>query len=134
DPLRLSQIVVNLVVNAIKYTEQGKVTLVANIISGDPSLLEIKVSDTGVGILDENLSKINDRFFREQDELSGRYGGYGLGLSIVRQLIALFGGELQAQSTKGKGSEFSIRIPVIPSVSQTKGPSGFSEKKLPKLN
>ena len=84
DPLRLSQIVINLVVNAIKYTDRGHVTMEASLKEqSGVTQLDIVVSDTGVGILPENLERINDRFFRERDELSGRYGGYGLGLSIV---------------------------------------------------
>ncbi|MDT0685404.1 ATP-binding protein [Autumnicola psychrophila] len=114
DPLRLSQIVTNLVVNALKYTREGKIDLTAKIISfkTETPVLEIEVKDTGIGIESENISRINDRFFREKEDLSGRYSGYGLGLSIVKQLTELFGGELQAKSTKGSGSEFYVTIPV----------------------
>ena len=112
DPLRLSQIVTNLVVNAIKYTPKGKVRLHAQINSGKGCELEIKVIDTGIGILPENLANINERFFREKEDLSGRYGGYGLGLSIVKQLTELFGGNLKAESKKGEGSEFRLLIPI----------------------
>ncbi|PKQ43658.1 ATP-binding protein [Confluentibacter flavum] len=114
DALRLSQIVINLVVNAIKYTQEGTINLSAKLIKEKTfSLLEIKVTDTGIGILPENIDKINDRFFREKDDLSGRYGSYGLGLSIVKQLTILFGGTLKAVSEKGKGSEFNVKVPVI---------------------
>ncbi|MGE5944830.1 MAG: ATP-binding protein, partial [Flavobacteriales bacterium] len=116
DALRLSQITINLVVNAIKYTQGGTINLFAKLIDEKISLLEIKVTDTGIGILPENIDKINDRFFREKDDLSGRYGSYGLGLSIVKQLTILFGGTLKAISEKGKGSEFSVKIPIIPSL------------------
>lgn len=112
DPLRLSQIVTNLVVNALKYTQKGKVYIHAKIVSGKAEALKIKITDTGIGILPENLAKINERFFREKEDLTGRYGGYGLGLSIVRQLTELFGGTLKAVSKKGEGSEFQIVIPV----------------------
>ncbi|WP_111309334.1 ATP-binding protein [Confluentibacter sediminis] len=121
DALRLSQIVINLVVNAIKYTQEGTINLSAKLINEDASLLEIKVTDTGIGILPENIDKINDRFFREKEDLSGRYGSYGLGLSIVKQLSILFGGTLMAISEKGKGSEFCVKVPVIPTLkSETK--------------
>jgi len=113
DPLRLSQIVINLVVNAIKYTQEGTIRLSSKLIDEKAPLLEIKVTDTGIGILPENIDKINDRFFREKDDLSGRYGSYGLGLSIVKQLTILFGGTLKALSEKGKGSEFCVKVPVI---------------------
>src|SRR5690606_11564073 len=113
DPLRLSQIVINLVVNAIQYTQEGTIRLSSKLIDEKAPLLEIKVTDTGIGILPENIDKINDRFFREKDDLSGRYGSYGLGLSIVKQLTILFGGTLKALSEKGKGSEFCVKVPVI---------------------
>ncbi len=114
DPLRLSQIVTNLVINALKYTREGEIYLSARIANfqSETPLLEIKVKDTGIGIESENISRINDRFFREKEDLSGRYSGYGLGLSIVKQLTELFGGELEAKSRKGRGSEFRIQIPV----------------------
>ncbi|PKA98734.1 LOW QUALITY PROTEIN: signal transduction histidine kinase [Flavobacteriaceae bacterium MAR_2009_75] len=115
DPLRLSQIVTNLVVNALKYTPEGKVGLRAKVVSGKAEMLEVKITDTGIGILPENLAKINERFFREKEDLTGRYGGYGLGLSIVRQLTELFGGTLKAVSEKGSGSEFFVMIPIIAS-------------------
>ena len=112
DLLRLSQIVTNLVVNAVKYTQRGQINLTAKILPGEVRLLEIRLKDTGVGILPENIAKINERFFREEEGLSGRYGGYGLGLSIVKQLVELFGGSIKAKSEKGVGSEFCVTIPV----------------------
>ena len=115
DPLRLSQIVTNLVVNAIKYTQKGNIDLNADIGSGTVPVLALKIKDTGIGILPENIAKINERFFREQEDLSGRYGGYGLGLSIVKQLMELFEGTLKAVSKKGEGSEFQITLPLRPS-------------------
>lgn len=132
DALRLSQIVINLVVNAIKYTPKGSVDLFAKVINSSDTILEIKVKDTGIGIFPENLGKINDRFFREKEDLSGRYGGYGLGLSIVKQLTALFGGSLVAISEKGVGSEFSVSLPVIP-VKEGKSKSTKETFKLPEL-
>lgn len=127
DALRLSQIVINLVVNAIKYTQEGTINLTAKFIDGKTPLLEIKVTDTGIGILPENIERINDRFFREKDDLSGRYGSYGLGLSIVKQLTILFGGTLRAVSQKGKGSEFCIKVPIV---SASKKTSPISEKQI----
>ncbi len=113
DDLRLTQIITNLVVNAIKYTKEGSINIAAKIVTEKDPQLKIIVKDTGIGILPENLNKINDRFFREKEDLSGRYGGYGLGLSIVKQLTALFKGELTAISKKNEGSEFSITIPLL---------------------
>src|SRR5690606_618330 len=116
DALRLSQIVINLVVNAIKYTQNGTINLSAKLVNEKGSLLEVIITDTGIGILPENIDRINDRYFREKDDLSGRYGSYGLGLSIVKQLTVLFGGTLKAVSEKGKGSEFCVKVPVIPAL------------------
>ena len=135
DPLRLSQIITNLVVNALKYTTNGKVGLQAKVVSGRAETLEVIVIDTGTGILPENLAKINERFFREKEDLSGRYGGYGLGLSIVRQLTELFGGTIKATSEKGSGSEFRVMIPITASeVPQTKIGAAAKANILPRLN
>jgi signal transduction histidine kinase len=101
DALRLSQIVINLVTNATKYTVSGKIVLEAGLTGKESRDLEIRVSDTGIGIKPENLEKINDRYFRVEEGLSGRENGYGLGLSIVKQLTALFGGTLSASSEMG---------------------------------
>lgn len=117
DPLRLSQIITNLVVNAIKYTREGEIKLYAQKIQeADKSFLKIRVKDTGIGIEEENINRINDRFFRENEEVSFRNSGYGLGLSIVKQLTELFGGEFKAKSIKTVGSEFCVKIPLGDSV------------------
>ena len=135
DPLRLTQIVTNLVVNAIKYTKKGTIGLSAHINGTESQVLNIKVNDTGVGVLPNNLNKINDRFFMEKNELSGRYGSYGLGLSIVKQLTTLFGGTLRASSQKGIGSEFWVSLPTL-STSSLKLPKHVptSTFPLPQLN
>ncbi|WP_242082583.1 ATP-binding protein [Aestuariivivens sediminis] len=117
DPLRLSQMITNLVVNALKFTSEGEVTLWAKINHTTPKELEIKVVDTGIGILPENMDKINNRYFQENQDLSGRYGGYGLGLSIVKQLATLFGGYLRVDSKKGTGSIFRVTLPIVPAES-----------------
>ncbi len=131
DPLRLSQMVTNLVVNAIKYTKEGEIILTAKIV--DNTKLEIKIKDTGIGILAENIEKINDRFFREKGEMDGRFGGYGLGLSIVKQLTELFGGTFKATSVKGQGSEFCINIPVEQVKSEKKTQSSSEKYLLPEF-
>lgn len=113
DPLRLSQIVTNLVINAIKYTNVGNIDLNAERIKkNDRSYLKICVQDTGIGIGEENIKRINDRFFRENEDLSFRGKGYGLGLSIVKQLSDLFNGEFEAESIKDEGSRFTLIIPL----------------------
>ena len=114
DPLRLSQIIINLLDNAIKYTEQGKVQLKAWVQEGSETHLIVEVQDTGKGIQPENLSRINDRFFRENRSYTEKYEGYGLGLSIVKQLVLLFGGTFKAKSVLNEGSIFQISIQIYP--------------------
>src|SRR5690606_13407634 len=135
DALRLTQIVTNLVVNAIKYTQKRAIGLSASINGTNDQTLNIKVNDTGVGVLPKNLNRINDRFFMEKNDLSGRYGSYGLGLSIVKQLTTLFGGSLMASSEKGKGSEFLISLPTLsPSTPKLVKPLPSSILPFPKLS
>ncbi|MCV9385535.1 ATP-binding response regulator [Reichenbachiella ulvae] len=110
DPLRFKQIVTNLVVNAIKYTREGEVKLTAAVVDG---LLKISVSDTGIGIKEESLQKIRDRFYQEQGG-TDRSDGFGLGLSIVKQLLRLFNGQLLIESVFQKGSVFTVELPVQP--------------------
>ena len=133
DPLRFTQIVTNLVVNAIKYTQHGTVQVKVKVIEN--TQLEVCVVDTGVGILPENLKKIKERFYRENEDLTGRYGSYGLGLSIVRQLVSLFGAEMNVDSTKEKGSSFSVRFSLVSSDTQQQTKlKSYQELHLPVLN
>lgn len=110
DPLRFSQIITNLVINAIKYTVTGAVLLTGKIEKDD--VLVISISDTGVGIFPDNLEKIRDRFYQERKAESNVQDGFGLGLSIVKQLIGLFGGVLEVESEKDKGSIFQVKLPL----------------------
>ena len=115
DGLRLSQILNNIFINAVKYTSQGFVKVRAKY----EDQLWVVVEDSGIGIQEENLEKLNERYFREDQHLTGRFGDYGLGLAIVKQLLALFNGELKVQSEKGKGSVFTIGVPMSPSQLKT---------------
>ncbi|MFM7217131.1 MAG: response regulator, partial [Bacteroidota bacterium] len=113
DPVRLNQILTNLIGNAIKFTEEGYVSLsVVNVVPGtDRCLLEFIVTDTGVGIEETLLDKIFESFSQASSETNRRFGGTGLGLTISRQLIELLGGSIMVQSELGKGATFSFRIP-----------------------
>ncbi len=111
DPLRLTQIVTNLVVNAIKYTEEGTIEMKAAILE-DGKSYSIKISDSGIGIKSENLDQIRDRFYRENSSVSSEEG-FGLGLSIVRELLILFNGSLEITSTPEAGSTFEVVLPLI---------------------
>jgi signal transduction histidine kinase/CheY-like chemotaxis protein len=133
DPLRFNQIITNLVINAIKYTDQGSVTLKASEI--EDHQIKITVTDTGRGIKPENLQKIEERYFREKREADLDEEGYGLGLSIVMQLVDLFEGQVQVKSDPQAGSSFTVCLPLIPvnKVSQSDTPIK-SDDSYPLLN
>ena len=109
DPARVRQIVTNLVTNAHLYTpEEGAVTLR---LEGDAQATTITVTDTGPGIAPEEVRRLFDRFFRGSSD--GRKSpGTGLGLSIVKSLVDLHGGTIDVQSTVGRGTTFTVRLPV----------------------
>jgi signal transduction histidine kinase len=107
DPLRLKQIVINLVGNALKFTERGSVTVrVAADASGEPT--RIDVVDTGVGIPADRIAAVFEAFEQATPETAARYGGTGLGLAISRVLADLLGYRITVASTPGKGSNFSV--------------------------
>lgn len=111
DSLRFTQIITNLIVNAIKFTDEGEIALEANL--DNPTTLVLKVRDTGRGIRPESLQKIRERFYQEQPHQSTA-DGFGLGLSIVKQLVDLFAGDLHIESTLNAGSTFTVTLPLIP--------------------
>lgn len=112
DEKRLSQIVVNLLTNAVKYTEEGTVTFTGECFENDDKyVLCFYVSDTGIGIKKEDFENIFDPFHRLDLKKNQSIQGTGLGLSIVKSLVEKMGGEIKLDSTYGKGSTFSVRIP-----------------------
>jgi signal transduction histidine kinase/CheY-like chemotaxis protein len=114
DSLRIRQIIVNLVGNAIKFTEHGSVHLKVAPASmyGAPSV-RIEVEDTGVGIPEDKLASIFDAFTQAEQSTTRRFGGTGLGLTIVRQLTQRMGGSFEVDSTEGEGSVFRVTIPLV---------------------
>jgi len=112
DPTRLRQVLMNLIGNAIKFTEQGEVDVSAAVVAhhGDRTAVRFRVRDTGIGISDEQLAHIFDEFTQADASMTRRYGGTGLGLAIARRLVALMGGELTVTSHVGRGSEFSCTL------------------------
>jgi PAS domain S-box-containing protein len=136
DPLRVRQCLVNLVGNAIKFTETGevRVTLALENAQGAERSLRIDVSDTGIGMTAEQLGRLFQPFAQADASTSRRFGGTGLGLTICRRLSELMGGELSVQSELGKGSVFSLRLPAPqvdevsvecpPSAPREQGPAG----------
>jgi PAS domain S-box-containing protein len=111
DPGRLQQVVWNLLSNAVKFTpEGGRVTLVARRVD---SQAEIAVTDTGIGIRGEFLGHVFERFRQGDSSMTRRFGGLGLGLSIVKQLVELHGGSVAAESDgEDRGSTFRVRLPI----------------------
>jgi two-component system phosphate regulon sensor histidine kinase PhoR len=116
DKALLSVVVNNLLTNAVKYNRQsGSVTL---LVEESPEGLSIRVSDTGVGISEADLERVFDKFFRSDDPAIHKVAGHGLGLSLVKEVVALHGGEIRVTSAPGAGSEFSIFFPRTAAIFQ----------------
>ncbi|WP_447980281.1 response regulator [Candidatus Nitrospira bockiana] len=106
DPHRLRQVLMNLIGNAIKFTEAGSVGVSVERSRGHRELIEFAVADTGIGIPEEKHAEIFESFKQADSSTTRQYGGTGLGLAIVKRLIDLMGGEIRLHSTPGQGSEF----------------------------
>lgn len=115
DAHRLTQILVNLLGNAVKFTHEGFVSLKClyeeSIEDARHGTLHIEVRDSGIGIPSENLAKLFEHFVQADDSISRRFGGNGLGLSITRDLVEAMAGKIGVESVAGKGSRFFIRLP-----------------------
>ena len=109
DSARLQQILINLVNNAVKFTETGSIHV--KLCKADEQHWGIQVTDTGQGIPKEELPRIFETFRQVEGTTTRVHGGFGLGLSIVKQLVNLMGGEVSVESELGKGSTFSITLP-----------------------
>ena len=109
DPLRIKQILLNLISNAVKFTAEGKVQLTANC-NIDDGNIHLTVTDTGIGIPEKVHGKVFESFAQADDSMARNFGGSGLGLSIVRQLTQLMGGRCNLQSAPGQGSTFQIDL------------------------
>jgi signal transduction histidine kinase len=112
DAQKLYQVFLNLLDNAIKYSDPGARVDVR--IAEDPLALTVEVRDTGVGIPEEDLGQLFERFYRVDKDRSRATGGSGLGLAISRQIIEMHGGEVSVESEVGKGSTFRVRLPKTP--------------------
>jgi signal transduction histidine kinase len=118
DEERIKQILINLLSNAVKFTRKGGITIAAKpsergIKPGEPPLFaEVCVEDTGIGIKEENLAKIFDKFFQVDVSTIRLYGGAGLGLSIARALVELHKGVIWATSKYEEGSKFCFTVPL----------------------
>ncbi len=112
DPDRLSQILINIVANAIKFTETGSVKIVTRLFNepgGEPKL-QFEIIDTGIGIAEDQMEKVFLAFTQADGSMTRQFGGTGLGLTISRRLVELLGGKISVSSTLGKGSTFSVTV------------------------
>lgn len=121
DSLRLSQILLNLTSNAVKFTEQGQVVVKARVINviGNLARLQFSVKDSGIGITEEQQKKLFESFSQADVSTTRKYGGTGLGLAICKSFIELMGGEIKVESEHGKGSTFSFEIELTLADSST---------------
>lgn len=115
DPKKLTQILINLIGNAIKFTDEGSVAVSCKLINQEQgnSIVEFRVEDTGIGIPQHKQESIFERFIQADTDTTRKYGGSGLGLSIARQLVTLLGGTLSLQSEPDKGTAFSFSLPFL---------------------
>ena len=112
DPLRLAQILTNLVNNAVKFTEQGQISIAVRRAArvGDKAELRFAVADTGIGMTAEQSAKLFQPFTQADGSTTRKYGGTGLGLTIAKRLVELMGGQMQVESAAAKGSTFSFTV------------------------
>jgi signal transduction histidine kinase len=111
DPMRLRQILLNLLSNACKFTKAGEVKLAARKVSNGSSFVEFAVSDTGIGMTAEQQAKLFEEFSQADRTTAQHFGGTGLGLAITRKLARMMGGDVTVKSEQGKGSVFTVRLP-----------------------
>ncbi|MCG7568463.1 ATP-binding protein [Pseudoalteromonas sp. CNC9-20] len=132
DPLRFTQIVNNLISNAIKFTEQGYIRVIAtgDVIDGQSYRLQVSVEDSGIGINEQAQSQLFKAFSQADGNIAARYGGTGLGLSICKQLCQLMAGDISVTSQEGEGSTFSFYISLpLESVRMTQKITHFDQKR-----
>ena len=112
DPVRLGQVLTNLIGNAVKFTRAGGVTVNVDWLPETRAQVRFQVIDTGIGIAEQDLGRIFQSFTQADSSTTRQFGGSGLGLTITRQLVELMGGEIEVQSTPGSGSTFSFALPL----------------------
>jgi signal transduction histidine kinase/CheY-like chemotaxis protein/HAMP domain-containing protein len=124
DPMRLRQILLNLLSNACKFTSQGEVKLRVRRVVDGRNWIEFAVSDTGIGMTPEQQAKLFEEFTQADSSTARRYGGTGLGLAITRKLARMMGGDVTVESAPGKGSVFSVRLPAGPDTAARSATNG----------
>jgi signal transduction histidine kinase len=123
DPMRLRQILLNLLSNACKFTKDGEVKLQARRVTNGRELVEVAVTDTGIGMTREQQAKLFQEFSQADKTTAQRFGGTGLGLAITRKLARMMGGDITVASEPGKGSVFTVRLPGGVPEDATVGPT-----------
>jgi signal transduction histidine kinase len=111
DRMKLRQVAINLVNNAIKFTDQGSVDISFSSVPDEP-FIEFSVSDTGIGMAEEFLPHIFDKFNQIDSAATRHYAGAGLGLYLVKNFVGLLGGSLSVRSKLGEGTTFTVRLPI----------------------
>lgn len=114
DPVRIQQILNNVIGNALKFTEKGSISINTKLVDEKKGsqVIEFKITDTGIGISADKIESIFESFIQEDDSTTRQYGGTGLGLAICKQLVELLKGEIHVQSTKNVGTTFFVTIPL----------------------
>lgn len=132
DEVRLGQVLVNLIGNAVKFTEAGSIAVTVEMsdLSGGRAKWRFAVRDTGIGIGEDQRTRIFEDFTQADGSATRRFGGTGLGLAICARLVALFGGEIQVDSVLGKGSEFAFELD-LPTRAENQGASGEGQEAAP---
>ncbi|MGL6349463.1 MAG: response regulator [Aeromonas sp.] len=125
DPLRLGQVLVNLVNNAIKFTERGEVEVSIELVNAHPMRVRFRIRDSGIGIVQEKQALLFQAFTQLEAGNTRKYGGSGLGLNISQRLVELMGGEITVQSKPGVGSLFQFDIPLAPAAYGVSGQRVF---------
>jgi len=134
DPIRLRQILINLIGNSIKFTESGHVHVKAKQdVYKDADILRIDVEDTGIGISEDQYDLVFERFKQADASVSRKYGGSGLGLPISKNLATLMGGDILLESKVGKGSTFSLIIPIR-TIEQSNNDKQDDQARINKIN
>jgi signal transduction histidine kinase len=108
DSLRIRQVLLNLLSNAVKFTEKGSIHIS---VLNQPQQVEIRITDTGIGLSPEELAKIFHPFSQADSSITRKYGGTGLGLVLSKKIVTLHGGTIRVESQKGKGSTFIVTLP-----------------------
>lgn len=130
DPTRLRQVIHNLLSNAVKFTSKGKVSLrvVYTPKVREQGMLNIEVSDSGVGIPSENQNGIFQPFYQGDSSTFRQFGGTGLGLSVTKVIVSAMGGKVWFKSTAGEGSTFFVEVPVVPMLSEQPVPAHIADE------